>query len=177
MDLRRALVDTLRSRRFWKWEIGGLVLYGIPATIRFITRNSYIPILSWPGLVHNYYVPGNLVEKVLVNAFFPGGAGGVAGEIFVRNYKGKAVQRRTKYLSRLGGALVQTAFWSAIQYLGYHQFVIGPFGGNIFEPPTILPFNFLLATLSIFTPDVLQFLKSRIKSAHRKIRGRAREKH
>jgi hypothetical protein len=176
MDLRRAIVGTLRSRRFWKWEIGGLVIYGIPAAIRFITRNSYIPILSWPGLVHNYYIPGNLVEKILVNAFFPGGAGGVAGEVFARNYSGKAIRRRTMYLARLSGALAQTAVWSAIQFWGYHQFYVGPYGGNVFEPPTVLPFNFLLAALSIFTPDVLHFAKSGFKSVYRRIRGGAAEK-
>lgn len=176
MNLRRAIEGTLRSRRFWKWELSGIIFYGIPAAIRFITRNSYIPVLSWPGLIHNYYIPGNLVEKILVNAFFPGGAGGVAGEVFARNYSGKPIRKRTVYLARLSGALTQTALWSAIQFWGYHQFYVGPYGGNVFEPPTVLPFNFLLAALSIFTPDVLDFAQSRFERVYRRIRERAAEK-
>ena len=176
MNLRRAIAGTLRSRRFWKWELGGIIIYSLPAAMRFITKNSYIPILSWPGLVHNYYIPGNLVEKILVNAFFPGGAGGVAGEVFARNCSGKPIRKRTMYLARLGGALTQTALWSAFQFWGYHQFYVGPYGGNVFEPPTVLPFNFLLAAFSIFTPDVLHFAISGFERVYGRIQESVAEK-
>ena len=37
MKLRRAIVATLRSRRFWAWELGGAIIYAIPVAIRYIT--------------------------------------------------------------------------------------------------------------------------------------------
>src|SRR4030042_2944924 len=116
MKLRKAIANTLKSERFWKWEIGGAILYGIPAAIRFITKSPTIPILNLPGFWIDHYIPGNLVEKILINAFFPGGAGGVAGELLVSNYKGEEAKGKKKYLARLGGALLQTAAWSAFQF-------------------------------------------------------------
>ncbi len=79
-----AIASTLRSRRFWVWQIGGATIYAIPVLIRLATGNVVLPILSLletPWIDH--FVPGNLVEKILVGAFFPGGAGAVAGEIFL----------------------------------------------------------------------------------------------
>jgi hypothetical protein len=114
-----------------------------------------------------------LVEKILINAFFPGGAGGVAGETLVSNYKGEVIRGKTKYLARLGGALVQTSAWSAFQYWGYFLWISGPHGsGNLFEHPVVFPLNFLLASLSIFTPDVVQFAKSSLAKVYRKLSGR-----
>jgi len=164
MQLRKAVVATLRSKRFWWWELGGAVIYGIPAAIRFATGSMHLPILSLFEISWiDHYIPGNLVEKILVNAFFPGGAGGVAGEIFASNLKGEAVKGKTKYLHRLGGALLQTAVWSAFQYFGYSLWLIGPYGSNIFESVFVFPINFVLAAFSIFTPDVVGFLKSKLK--------------
>ncbi len=175
MSLRIAVARTLRSRRFWTWELGGAVLYAIPAAIRLATGSSYIPILSWPGFWLWHFIPGNLVEKILINAFFPGGAGGVAGEIFASNIRGEAVKGKTKYLARIGGALAQTAAWSAFQFWGYSYAIVGSFGGNIFEAWYVFPLNFLLASLSIFTPDVLGFMKSKAQSVRRKLAGRRRK--
>jgi hypothetical protein len=173
MKLRRAIGATLRSKRFWLWQIGGAILYGIPVAIRFITKSVYIPILSLPGVFINHYIPSNLVEKILINAFFPGGAGGVAGETLVNNYKGEVIRGKTKYLARLSGALVQTSAWSAFQYWGYFLWISGPHGsGNLFEHPVVFPLNFLLASLSIFTPDVVQFAKSSLAKVYRKLSGR-----
>ncbi len=170
--MRTAIARTLRSRRFWTWELGGTFLYAIPAAIRLITGSSYIPILSLPGFWVWHLIPGNLVEKILVNAFFPGGAGGVAGEIFASNYRGEAVKGKAKYLARLGGALAQTAAWSAFQFWGYSYSIIGSFGGNIFEAWYVFPLNFLLASLSIFTPDVLGFVKSKVESVRKRLGGK-----
>ena len=173
MELRRAIGATLRSKRFWLWQIGGAILYGIPVAIRFITKSVYIPILSLPGVFINHYIPSNLVEKILINAFFPGGAGGVAGETLASNYKGEAIRGKTKYLARLGGALVQTSAWSAFQYWGYFLWISGPHGsGNLFEHPVVFPLNFLLASLSIFTPDIVNFTKSKLENAYQKLSKR-----
>ena len=173
MKLRRTIESTLRNKGFWKWEIGGAILYGIPAAIRFATKSNYIPILSLPGIWISHYIPGNLVEKILINSFFPGGAGGVAGETLISNYKGEAIKGKTKYLTRLGGALLQTAAWSTFQYWGYLLLISGPHGsGNLFEHPVVFPINFLLATLSIFTPDVVNFTKSKIETAYQKLSKR-----
>jgi hypothetical protein len=178
MKLHRAIEATLRSKRFWVWQLAGAIIYGIPAAIRFATSNSQLPILSLletPMIDH--YVPANLVEKILVNAFFPGGAGGVAGEVFVSNYNGVAVKGKAKYLSRLGGALLQTAAWSAFQYWGYSLDIVGPWSiggglGNIFEYWTVFPLNFALAAFSIFTPDIVCFVKSAVGKAYRKLSKR-----
>jgi len=175
MALRRAIVSTLRSRRFWLWEVGGAIIYGVPAAIRFATGSIYLPIL---GLLEtpwiDHYVPGNLIEKILVNSFFPGGAGGVAGEVFFSNYMGEAVEGKAKYLARLGGALLQTAAWSAFQLWGYSLMILGPWSmgynwGNIFEHWMVFPLNFVLATFSIFNPDVVCFVKSTVGKAYRKL--------
>jgi hypothetical protein len=178
MKLRRAVAGTLRSRRFWVWQLAGAIIYGIPVAIRFATGSVYLPILSLletPWIDH--YVPANLVEKILVNAFFPGGAGGVGGEVFVSNYNGDAVKGKAKYLSRLGGALLQTAAWSAFQYWGYSLMILGPWSagsdwGNIFEYWTVFPLNFTLAAFSIFTPDIVSFVKLTVGKAYRKLSKR-----
>jgi len=162
----KAVASMLRSRRFWIWEIAGIIFYSVPALIRFATGNVNVPILdlfSTPWVGH--WIPGNLVEKILVNAFFPGGAGAVAGEIYYLNVKGRAFGSRQKYLARLGGALLQTGAWSLFQLWGNMQNVSGSWGGNIFEYPMVYPLNFLLASLSIFTPDVVGFLKDKLRLA------------
>jgi hypothetical protein len=178
MNLRGAAKATLRSKRFWVWQIGGAIIYSIPVVIRYATGNVQLPILSLlktPPVDH--YIPTNLVEKILVNAFFPGGAGGVAGELFVSNFNRDAVKGKAKYLSRLGGALLQTAVWSAFQLWGYSLMILGPWSigggwGNIFEYWMVFPLNFLLASLSIFTPDVLSFVKTKIRHGSQKLSER-----
>ena len=173
MKLRRAIGATLRSKRFWVWQLGGAIIYGIPVAIRFATGSVYLPILSLletPWIDH--YVPGNLVEKILVGAFFPGGAGAVTGEILVSNRTGIGVKGRKKYFIRLGGALAQTAAWTAFQFWGNLQNITGPYGGNIFEYPMVYPLNFLLASLSIFTPDVLHYIKSGVMRVYYRASGK-----
>src|SRR3990170_8749615 len=134
MKLGEAIARTLRSRRLWVWQIGGAVIYAIPVVIRYATGDVVIPILNFPGVWIGHVIPGNLLEKVIVNAFFPGGAGGVAGEVFASSRKGEVVAGRAKYLARLGGALGQTAVWSAFQFFGYFLLIPGPHGGgNLFE--------------------------------------------
>lgn len=158
-----AISSTLRSRRFWVWQLGGAFIYAIPATIRIATGNIHLPILSMfmPWWV-TPFVPGNIVEKVLVNAFFPGAAGAVAGEILYTNLHSEVLSRKQKYLARLGGALLYVAGWSLFQFVGYIQNINGSYGDNLFESPYVFPLNFTLASLSIFTPTVVNFLKNRI---------------
>jgi len=167
----KAFTNLIRSKRFWVWEICCAVIYAIPAAIRLATGNVILPVLSllqtpWIG----YYIPGNLVEKILVNSFFPGGAGAVAGEIFFSSIKGKTLERKEKYIARLKGALLQTTNWTLFQLLGGLLNIAGSWGGNLFEYPTVYPLNFLLATLSIFTPDVVGFLKNKTASAYHKLK-------
>jgi hypothetical protein len=178
MELRWALANTLKSRRFWIWQIAGVIIYCIPVAYRFATKSVAIPILNFPGFWIDHYIPGNILEKILVNAFFPGGAGGVAGEVLVSNYRGLAIKGKTKYFSRLGGALFQTALWSAFQYWGYSLMILGPWSigggwGNIFEHWMVFPFNFTLAAFSILTPDVVYFAKSKLGKAYEKLWGRS----
>jgi len=160
----------LRSRRFWVWGIGGAAIYAIPAAIRISTGNVILPVLSWAATPWvGMYVPANLVEKILVNAFFPGGAGAVAGEIFFSNAHGKALVGRQKYLARLSGALLAVTIWSLIQLSGGILDIAGSWGGNLFEYPSVFPLNYLLASLSIFTPTLLSFLKTKIASASHRL--------
>jgi hypothetical protein len=162
----RAIARTLRSRRFWILQLGGAFIYAIPAAIRLATGSIHLPILSMfmvPWVTP--YVPGNIVEKILVNAFFPGGAGAVTGEVFYTNRSGEALQGRWKYLVRLGGALLWVAGWSLFQFWGYSLSITGSYGDNLFESPLVFPLNFALASLSIFTPDVLGAIKNSLRSS------------
>jgi hypothetical protein len=164
MDWRRALSSTLRSRRFWTWQLAGAVIYAIPVAVRFATSSNTLPILSLlatPWIDH--YIPGNLVEKILVGAFFPGGAGAVAGEILFSNHSGFALAGKRKYGARLAGALTWAAAWTVFQFWGNLQNITGPYGGNIFEYPTVYPLNFLIAALAIFTPTVVYYVKSKLQ--------------
>ncbi len=159
----KAFASVFRCRRLWVWEIGGAIIYAIPAAIRIATGSVVLPLISllntpWIG----YYIPANLVEKILVNAFFPGAAGAVAGELYFSISRAKALEGKEKYYARLTGALLQTAAWSLIQLSGGLLNIAGSWGGNLFEYPTVFPLNFLLASLSIFTPSVLYFLKNKI---------------
>jgi hypothetical protein len=175
MKLRDAVVATFRSRRFWVWEWAGAVIYAIPVVIRYATGEVEIPILNFPGFWIWHLIPGNMLEKVLVNAFFPGGAGGVAGEVFANNYSGETRTGRRKYLARLGGALGQTTVWSVFQFWGYFLMIGGPQGGgegNLFESVFVFPINFVLAALSIFTPDVVSFVKQGTVKIYQKISRR-----
>jgi hypothetical protein len=158
-----AIAKTVRSKRFWVWQLAGIIIYAMPATIRLATGRVYLPVLGlfevpWIG----HFIPGNLVEKILVNAFFPGAAGAIAGELLYTNIHGLTFTRRQKYLARLGGALLWTAAWSLFQFWGNLQNIAGPWGGNIFEYPMVYPLNFLLASLSIFTPTIIGFAKTKI---------------
>jgi len=162
-----AFKNMLKSRRFWVWGICGAVIYAIPAAIRLATGSVILPVLSlvstpWIGM----YIPGNLVEKILVNAFFPGGAGAIAGEVFFSDAKSKALEGREKYVARLYGALLAVAIWSLIQLSGGLLGIAGSWGGNLFEYPSVFPLNFLLASLSIFTPTVLGFVKNKLARAY-----------
>ena len=163
----KAFKNMLKSRRFWTWAICGAFIYAIPATIRIVTGNVILPVLSlaatpWVGM----YIPANLIEKILVNAFFPGGAGAVGGEVFFSSARSKKLDGREKYGARLIGALIAVTIWSLIQLSGGILDVAGSWGGNLFEYPSVFPLNYLLASLSIFTPTILGFLRNKLVNAH-----------
>ena len=143
--------------------IGGAVIYAIPASVRLVTGNVVLPVLSWAATPWvGMYIPANLVEKIFVNAFFPGAAGAIGGEIFFSNLKTATLSRRQKYLARLCGALVAVTLWSLIQLSGGILGFVGSWGGNLFEYPSVFPLNYLLASLSIFTPTILGFFRTRL---------------
>jgi hypothetical protein len=113
-------------------------------------------------------IPPNLVEKFSVNLFFPGGAGSVAGEVLVSKYKNKELKESSKYLARALGSYLQYGLWTTFQYFGHLTKTIGPHGENIFEGPEVYPFNFLLATISILTPDIVGYVTKINKKIFRK---------
>ncbi len=163
-----SFASTLHNRRFWVWQIGGAIIYAIPAMIRLATGSVVLPVLGfleieWIG----YWIPGNVVEKILINSVFPGAAGAVAGEIFYENLRGPAAGRKEKYKRRLTGALLWVTLWSLFQLWGNFQNIIGSYGGNLFEYPMVYPLNFVLASFSIFTPTVLGYFKNKISNAYR----------
>jgi hypothetical protein len=159
-----ALKATLKSRRFWTWQLLGMVIYAIPVTIRLVTGNVVLPVL---GLLQtpwiDHAVPANLVEKILVNGFFPGAAGAVAGEVyFTSKNSGQVIGKRRMYGYRLAGALFYVTLFSAFQLFGYLANVTASYGSNLFEYPGVYPLNFLLASLSIFTPTIVDYLWGKI---------------
>jgi hypothetical protein len=163
MSFRYATLATLRNKRFWTWMTAGIIIYLIPVAIRFATGKVEIPILNWPGYWIDHYIPGNFLEKILVNAFFPGAAGAIAGEVFVSYYKNRVIDTKTKYLARLGGALAFVGVFSAFQYWGYSLAIQLSFSENLFEHWFVFPLNFVLASLSIFTPTIVYYVKSKIQ--------------
>jgi hypothetical protein len=171
MNWQNAVKSTLLSRRVWLWELMGIIIYGIPVLIRFATHNITIPLLDFPGYWSYwfiFFIPSNLLEKVLVNAFFPGGAGAVLGETFVGNLKGTALNGKVRYASRFLGAMFQVSVLSFIQYFGFQLWLM-PLGYNLFESVIVLPLNYVLAALSIFTPDVLNLAKKGIMKVKGKL--------
>ena len=147
--------------------MGGITIYAIPAIIRLATGSVILPVLGYfetPWI--SMYIPGNIVEKVLVNAFFPGGAGAVAGEVFLSIAFGVTLKGRQKYFARLYGALLETSAWTLFQLWGNVQNIAGSWGGNLFEYPTVYPLNFALASLSIFTPNIVGFVKRKLVNVY-----------
>lgn len=165
-----ALAETLKSKRFWKWQILGIIIYGIPVIIRIVTGNVVLPIL---GLLEtpwiDHMVPANLVEKILVNGFFPGAAGAIAGEIYFKAKTGVGPRSiRRLYSTRLAGALFYVTLFSIFQLFGYLINYTASYGSNLFEYPGVYPLNFLLASLSIFTPTIVGYIASKASKLRRK---------
>ena len=175
MSFKFALTTTLKSKRFWTWTLTGIIIYLIPVTIRYATGNIIIPFLNWPGYWIDHFIPGNLLEKIIVNMFFPGATGAIAGEIFTKNYythqhKHKQQHQpkttnKTLYLSRLTGALLFVTAWSLFQYIGYQLEIYMSFspGSNLFESYFIYPINYIIATCSILTPTIIYTTKKLIQ--------------
>jgi hypothetical protein len=165
----KALKATIRSRRFWTWQILGVAIYAIPVIIRLVTGNVVLPIL---GLLQtpwiDHMVPANLVEKILVNGFFPGAAGAIAGEIYFTHKSGEPKTKRRLYGTRLAGALFYVALFSLFQLFGYLINYTASYGSNLFEYPGVYPLNTLLASLAIFTPTIISYIRTQVSKLRRK---------
>jgi hypothetical protein len=161
MSFRFAATATLKDKRFWIWIAAGVIIYLIPAAIRYATGSIIIPFLNWPGFWIEHFIPGNLSEKILVNMVFPGAAGAVAGELFAGYYLKQALATKTKYLARLAGALVYVSLWSLFQLWGYSMSIYMSFSpaSNLFESYFVFPINYVIASFSIFTPTIIVYLK------------------
>ena len=172
MNFRFALIATLKSTRFWTWTITGIIIYLIPVAIRYATGSIIIPFLNWPGYWIAHLIPGNLSEKIIVNMFFPGATGAITGELFTKHYyhNKKTLTTKTKYLSRLAGAMLFVTAWSLFQFIGYQLTIYMPFspGSNLFESYFVYPLNYTIAACSIFTPTIIYFLKSLIQKITKK---------
>jgi hypothetical protein len=161
MSFRFAAVATLKDKRFWIWIAAGVIIYLIPAAIRYATGSIIIPFLNWPGFWIEHFIPGNLSEKILVNMVFPGAAGAVAGELFAGYYLKQTLTTKTKYLGRLAGALVFVSLWSLFQLWGYSLSIYMSFSpaSNLFESYFVFPINYTIAAFSVFTPTIIYSLK------------------
>jgi hypothetical protein len=162
MSVRFAVVATLRSKRFWRWMTAGIIIYLIPAAIRYATGNIIIPLMNWPGYWIDNFIPGNLSEKLFVNAFFPGAAGAIAGEVYISNYRKQPLTGKNLYAARFAGAMLFVTAWSAFQYWGYTWGIYLWFSPrtNLFESYQVFPINYLIAAASIFTPTVVYSIKN-----------------
>jgi len=171
MSLKFALAATCKSKHFWTWTLLGIIIYLIPVAIRYATGSIVIPFLNWPGYWIDHFIPGNLSEKMLVNMFFPGAAGAVAGEVFTEHYFKQHLAIKKKYLARFAGAMLFVTAWSLFQYYGYQLAIYMPFspGSNLFESYLVYPLNYIIATCSITTPTIIYFIKNCIKQLTRKI--------
>ena len=165
MKLRFALAATGKSKRFWVWILVGMIIYLIPVAIRYATGSIVIPFLNWPGYWIGHFIPGNLSEKILVNMFFPGAAGAIAGEVFTGHYLKQSLTIKSKYLSRFAGAMLFVSSWSLFQFWGYQLSIYMPFspGSNLFESYFVYPLNYIIAACSIFTPTIIYTIKNFIK--------------
>ncbi|MCL2135002.1 MAG: hypothetical protein FWH37_05545 [Candidatus Bathyarchaeota archaeon] len=165
MNFRFAFTSTISSKRFWSWTIVGVIIYLVPVVIRYATGSIIIPFLNWPGYWVDHFIPGNLSEKILVNMFFPGATGAIAGEIFTTHYKKQQLSTKTLYLSRFVGAMLFVTAWSFFQFFGYQLKIYMSFspGSNLFESYFVFPINYLIATCSIFTPTILYIIKNMFK--------------
>ncbi|XHH09427.1 MAG: hypothetical protein ACFCUE_02035 [Candidatus Bathyarchaeia archaeon] len=152
----------MKSKRFWTWMMAGLIIYLIPVAIRYATGSIIIPFLNWPGYWIDHFIPGNLSEKILVNMFFPGAAGAIAGEVFTGYYLKQSLTNRTKYLARLVGAMLFVSAWSLFQLWGYQLSIYMSFSpsSNLFESYFVYPINYIIAAFSIFTPTIIYFIKN-----------------
>ncbi len=161
MSFKFAFAATLKSKRFWTWMTAGIIIYLIPVAIRYATGSIDIPFLNWPGYWIDHFIPGNLSEKILVNMFFPGAAGAIAGEVFTGYYLKQTLTTKTKYLARFVGAIVFVSAWSLFQLWGYQLSIYMSFSpsSNLFESYFVYPINYIIAACSIFTPTIIYFLK------------------
>jgi hypothetical protein len=161
MNIKIALVATMKSKRFWTWMLVGIIIYLIPVAIRYATGSIVIPFLNWPGYWIDHFIPGNLSEKILVNMFFPGAAGAIAGEVFIEYHSKQSLTIKNKYLTRLAGAMLFVSAWSLFQYLGYQRSIYMSFspGSNLFESYFVYPLNYIIAACSIFTPTIIYTIK------------------
>jgi hypothetical protein len=171
MSFKFAITTTLKSKRFWTWTIAGIIIYLIPVAIRYATGSIIIPFLNWPGYWIDHFIPGNLLEKIIVNMFFPGATGAITSEIFIKKYHTHQKQplqtttNKTLYLSRLSGALLFVTAWSLFQYIGYQLNIYMSFspGSNLFESYYVYPINYIIATCSILTPTIIHTIKKLIQ--------------
>ena len=118
----RAISNTLRSRRFWVWQIGGAFIYAIPATIRLATGNIHLPILSMfmPPWVNPLRAAATSSRKFWLTRFSPEAQAQWQAKSSTQTSKAEPLSRKQKYLARLGGAWLQTAAWSLFQLCGLH---------------------------------------------------------
>ncbi len=172
MSFTFALAATLKSKRFWTWMTAGIIIYLIPVAIRYATGSIIIPFLNWPGYWIDHFIPGNFSEKLLVNMFFPGAAGAIAGEIFAISYLEQKLTVKMKYFARFEGALIFVSLWSLFQLWGYQLAVYMSFspGSNLFEHYFVYPINYIIAAFSIFTPTIIHSLKILVKLITKKLK-------
>jgi len=81
------------------------------------------------------------------------------GESFFSSAWREKIKGLKKYFSRVTGSFVATSAWTAVQYVGHRVCETlkyeWPSGGNPFEPPTVYPFNLVMALSLALAPLLL----------------------
>lgn len=150
------------------WLVGGVSVYAAPALFRAVTKITEI----FPHFYElPWYLPPNIIEKGIVNSFFPGATASVViGDTkwkpyrsFIKSLSKKiGLEKYEKFVGRFTGAAIGTTLWTAFQAAGYVQDYLWPHGGNAFEDPSVYPFNIAIGLASTLVPYGVEKLKSRL---------------
>ena len=154
------------SRGQKAWLVGGVGVYIAPAIFRAITKVTEI----FPHFYDlPWFLPTNVIEKVLVNSIFPGATSSVViGDTkwgkyrsFIKSLSKKlGLEKYERFVGRFTGAAIGALAWTAIQYVGYSQSYLWPHGGNAFEDPSVYPFNIAIGLVSSIVPYAMDKVKS-----------------
>ena len=154
----------------------GAVIYAVPAAIRIATGSVILPVLSFVrrrGLACSFL--GTWLRRFWLTLFSQVVRVLLLVKSFFQVPNLKSLWDEKCMLPDCMGLCSAVAVSSLIQLSGGILGIAGSWGGNLFEYPSVFPLNFLLASLSIFTPTILSFFKNKIAGLYHRLNfGRQR---